>query len=347
MIDSDPARGLPPRPRRSVSPTTRATRCRRSRRGARRSSSRCVPACSPSRARDRSGSARSGSRSVGWVLQLLALGKAPLTLVQPVLALGLFLLLALGVRLLGERVGPREWAAVAVIVVAVGLIAYAAPRRNRAQCLAPPASPSRLGCSLAMTVLPFALLRRGAPPVAMLVVAAGAADGLAAFVTKIVSEEISAGRWGIAAVWGAGAGLAVLVGLISESSALQRAAATRVAPVVLVLQIAIPVVLAPLVGGESWAGTPLRRSRARVSRLPCSRSVSSGLASSRRRRRSPRRGARCSRDEREHLRSRARQLAERVVGQPAARRGRARALAPSWLDRLQPRRGRSARRRGC
>ena len=58
---------------------------------------------------------------------MVALTKAPLTLVQPVLALGLFLLLGLGVRVLGEHVGRREWAAVAIIVVAVGLIAWAAP----------------------------------------------------------------------------------------------------------------------------------------------------------------------------------------------------------------------------
>jgi drug/metabolite transporter (DMT)-like permease len=192
----------------------------------------------------------------GWVLQLLALGLAPLTLVQPVLALGLFLLLALGARLLGERVGPREWAAVAVIVVAVGLIAWAAPEeagtvpRDAGLAVA-------LGVLLAVTVSPFAINLRAVPPVALLVLSAGAADGLAAFVTKIVSEEASAGRWGLAAAWGAGAGLAVLVGLLSESSALQRAAATRVAPAVLVLQIVIPVVLAPLVGGESWAATPL------------------------------------------------------------------------------------------
>ena len=54
----------------------------------------------------------------------------------------------------------------------------------------------------------------------------------------------------------------MLVGLLSESSALQRAAATRVAPIVLVLQIAIPVAMAPIVGGESWAA---RRSAARCS----------------------------------------------------------------------------------
>jgi hypothetical protein len=47
------------------------------------------------------------------------------------------------------------------------------------------------------------------------------------------------------------------VGVVSESTALQRFAATRVAPTVLVMQIVIPVVLAPLVGGESWADTPL------------------------------------------------------------------------------------------
>jgi hypothetical protein len=45
--------------------------------------------------------------------------------------------------------------------------------------------------------------------------------------------------------------------VISESTALQRFAATRVAPTVLVMQIVIPVVMAPLVGGEGWSNTPL------------------------------------------------------------------------------------------
>ena len=75
--------------------------------------------------------------------------------------------------------------------------------------------------------------------------------------TKIVSEEIESGTLLLAAIWAVAAGVAVLVGLLSESSALQRAAATKVAPTVLVLQIAIPVALAPIVGGESWSGTPL------------------------------------------------------------------------------------------
>src|SRR4051812_6681179 len=49
----------------------------------------------------------------GWPFHLLALGLAPLSLVQPTLALGLVLLLFLGHRVLGERVGGAEIAAVA------------------------------------------------------------------------------------------------------------------------------------------------------------------------------------------------------------------------------------------
>jgi drug/metabolite transporter (DMT)-like permease len=197
-----------------------------------------------------------GLAILGWTLQVLALGNAPLTLVQPVLALGLFILLALGVRLLDERVGRREWVAVALIVVAVGVIAFAAPEE-------PGTVPGGAGLALALaalvalTALPFALGVRRVPPAALLIVSAGAADGLAAFVAKLVSQELDSGRVAIAALWAAGSGAAVLVGLISESSALQRLAATRVAPVVLVCQITIPVLLATAVGGESWTATPL------------------------------------------------------------------------------------------
>src|SRR3982751_2711934 len=69
-----------------------------------------------------------GLSLLGWPLQIVALAHAPLTLVQPVLALGLVLLLVLGVRILGEQVGRREMAAVALIIASVGVFAWAAPR---------------------------------------------------------------------------------------------------------------------------------------------------------------------------------------------------------------------------
>src|SRR3954452_7495701 len=63
----------------------------------------------------------------GWPFHLLSLGLAPLSLVQPTLALGLVLLLYLGHRHLGERVGFAEIAAVGGVIGAVAVLAWAAP----------------------------------------------------------------------------------------------------------------------------------------------------------------------------------------------------------------------------
>ncbi len=195
---------------------------------------------------------------VGWPLQIAALTEAPLTLVQPTLALGLLLLLVLGVRILGEHVGTREIVAVAMIIASVAVFAWAAPRdtgdveRGAGLVVA-------LSILIAVALLPYAiaLVRERRYPMLLLVASAGAADGLAAFVAKIVAQDASAGELVAVVLWAALVAAVVIVGLISESTALQSFAATRVAPTVLVMQIVIPVALAPLVGGEGWRGTPL------------------------------------------------------------------------------------------
>jgi drug/metabolite transporter (DMT)-like permease len=192
---------------------------------------------------------------IGWPLQILALTLAPLTLVQPALALGLLLLLALGAAILHEPVGRREIAGVFTVIVAVALIAWAAPDDTGTV-------PRDAGLVVALSLLAAIALLPFLPPlrrqgVWLLVVGAGAADGLAAFVAKLVAEDASAGNWLAVAGLAALAGTVVVMGVTSESTALQRAAATRVAPAVLAMQISIPVILAPLVGGESWGSTPL------------------------------------------------------------------------------------------
>jgi drug/metabolite transporter (DMT)-like permease len=199
-----------------------------------------------------------GLSLLGWPLQIVALAHAPLTLVQPVLALGLVLLLVLGVRILGEHVGPREMAAVALIIASVGVFAWAAPREagevDRSIGLV-----VALGILAVVTVAPYAigLIRHRQFPMLLLVASAGAADGMAAFVAKIVAQDATEGALLAVVAWAALVAAVVIVGVISESTALQRFAATRVAPTVLVMQIVIPVVLAPLVGGEGWGNTPL------------------------------------------------------------------------------------------
>lgn len=194
--------------------------------------------------------------AAGWPLQLLALSLAPLTLVQPTLALGLLLLLALGARILREPVGPREVVAVALIVAGVAGIAWAAPDRTSHHAGAAALIPV-LGALGAVAALPYALRLGGRRPGIDLVVSAGAGDAWAAFAAKLVVDELSGGHWVAALGFALGAALAVGAGFLSEMTALQRYAATRVGPVVVAMQVAVPVLLAPLLGGESWAGAPL------------------------------------------------------------------------------------------
>ena len=62
---------------------------------------------------------------------------------------------------------------------------------------------------------------------------------------------------GIAAAWGLSTAVASGVAVLSEMSALQDRPAIQVAPVVFVTQTVIPIVVAPLLFGESFADTPL------------------------------------------------------------------------------------------
>ncbi len=90
----------------------------------------------------------------------------------------------------------------------------------------------------------------------MLAVAAGAAGALAALAARLISDELSAGRPLAALGWATAAGTAVLGGLACELSALRHLPVARVAPLVLGMQIAVPVAVAPVLAGED--GDPRR-----------------------------------------------------------------------------------------
>jgi len=112
-----------------------------------------------------------------------------------------------------------------------------------------------LGILGLVAVAPYVVARLGSSAGVLLVLGAGAADAWAALGAKLVTDEVSAGRWPAAVAWGIAAAAALGVGLVSEMTALQSRRATSVAPVVLVMQIVIPVALAPVVGGEDWGDT--------------------------------------------------------------------------------------------
>jgi drug/metabolite transporter (DMT)-like permease len=192
----------------------------------------------------------------GWPLEIVALLLAPLTVVQPCLASGLILLLWLGATRLGEAPGRREFLAVAAIVAGVGGVAWAAPERttDHAGALAVAAALAIVAIPIA---LPYLLRRRTGVVGALMVIGAGCGYAWTAIASKLLTDELAVGAIVVAALWLATAAASEGLALLSEMSALQRRAATHVAPAMFAVQILVPVLLAPLIFGESWGDTPL------------------------------------------------------------------------------------------
>ena len=189
----------------------------------------------------------------GAGLQTVALLFAPLTVVQPTLALGLVLLLVLGHFVLREPVGTREIAAVGAIIVGVTVVALSAPPRETH-------GHDLLGTALVLgglglvTATPFLFARRE-PRAA--VAGAAAADAMGQIGLKLLSDAVADSRLLAAFAW---IGLCVGTGLLAltaEMTALQRVPATRVAPVVVSSQVIVPVLAAPVLFGEHWSAVTL------------------------------------------------------------------------------------------
>jgi drug/metabolite transporter (DMT)-like permease len=190
-----------------------------------------------------------------WGLQAGALSLAPLTVVQPTLAAGLFVLLIAGVRLTDERVGRREVVAVVAICMGVTGLAFASPKEVEV------GHAPALALGLALAVLAAAALSpymlRGRPPAWLVVVSAGLAYACSGFLTKFVADSVSQLELLTAVLWLGATACAAAIGLLSEMTALQRRSAIRVFPGVLVLQIVLAVLLAPLLAGETWSSDPI------------------------------------------------------------------------------------------
>src|SRR3954449_7158290 len=187
----------------------------------------------------------------GWVMQAAALTLAPITIVQPALALSVVCLLFIAVRFFGESLRPRELVAAFAIVAGVAGLVLVAPHQTDAH-----AQPLTLALGMAVlggiALAPYAL--RGHRHFGSFVVcSAGLAYAWTGFSTKFLADGVSSGAWLIAALWLAATASAGGVGLLSEMTALQCRSAIRVFPVVLVVQIVVAVLLAPLLAGESWS----------------------------------------------------------------------------------------------
>lgn len=183
----------------------------------------------------------------GAALQITALALVPVTLVQPLLALGLVALLVLARTQLGERVGALELIGVGAVIAGVAAVAVGSPDRT-SHVTSVLALVLLAGPLAVLTVVPYAL--RGRAPLALAVAAAAGGDALAAVALKLSANALTIGRVGLAVVGVAAAAVAGVLALVAEMSALRVVAATRVAPVVLSAQVIVPAIAAMAAFGE-------------------------------------------------------------------------------------------------
>jgi drug/metabolite transporter (DMT)-like permease len=187
----------------------------------------------------------------GWIMQAVALMLAPITIVQPALALSVVSLLFIAVRFFGEALRRQEILAAVAIVVGVAGLVLVSPEQTEAH-----AEPLILGVGMALlgalALAPYAL--RGHHRFDSFVVfSAGLAYAWTGFSTKFLADGVASGAYPVAVLWMGATVVAGGTGLLSEMTALQSRSAIRVFPVVLVVQIVVAVLLAPLLAGESWS----------------------------------------------------------------------------------------------
>jgi len=189
----------------------------------------------------------------GWPLQLLALSLAPITVVQPMLALGLIVLLIGGHRVLNEPVGRTEWAAAAIIVIGLTGLTLLAPQHtvDTPKLGAASIVAITLGAVVAAPYLIRPISDRAWP----LILSAGCAFALAALTSKMLTNTLSGGHMLPALAWAAATAAFAGVGFLADMTAMQHHPATRVAPPMFVLEIALPVALAPALFNEHTSST--------------------------------------------------------------------------------------------
>jgi drug/metabolite transporter (DMT)-like permease len=192
-----------------------------------------------------------GIEWLGVPLEILAFAWAPFVVVQPLLACGLLVLLAVARRLLGEMPSREAMVGVGLIIAGIGLIAWGAPGQQDTHRGAAAVIGVVAGLVL-VSFIPF-LLRGRRWDTAMTAVL-GSACGFAAtnVAMKLMADNISHDHWPRAIGWLVVAAIAGFGATVTGMTALQRARATIVIPISTAVQTFLPVALEPLFLRESF-----------------------------------------------------------------------------------------------
>jgi drug/metabolite transporter (DMT)-like permease len=192
-----------------------------------------------------------------WPLQVLALGLAPITVVQPLLATTQLVLLAMARVKLREQVGWLEYLGALVIVAGISLVVWAAPRHEPHHVAAGRlAVPLAVVGGLAVGAYIFGRLRPRLP--LALVIGAGLSYAWVDFANKLLANALSGGQIAAGVAWlAATLGFGALA-FLEETTALQRRPAVTVAPVIGAIHDPLPVLMAIWSGLTVWGTAPHR-----------------------------------------------------------------------------------------
>ncbi len=197
-----------------------------------------------------------GIEWLGVPIEILAFAWAPFIVVQPLLACGLLVLLAVAGRLLGERPTAATMLGVGAIIASVALIAWGAPgvqdtHRGAVAVIAV------VGGLSAISLVPFAL--RGSRLDTAMTAVLGSACGFAAtnVAMKLMADDFGSAHLPQAGGWMVVAAVAGFAATVTGMTALQRAPATTVVPISTAVQTFLPVALEPVFLAESFRDADL------------------------------------------------------------------------------------------
>jgi multidrug transporter EmrE-like cation transporter len=181
---------------------------------------------------------------LGVLPQVVALATAPFVVVQPLLAVGLLLLLFVGTRLFDEPVELPEWLAAAAIIGGIVLVSIGAPPHTEAHR----GGAAVVGVVLALSgpaLLPLLRMRPLTNPYVVLI-ACGLGFAATNVAVKLLGDDVGLGHWLNALAWAVVAALDGVAATITNMSAFQMLPATVVVPVSTAVQTFFPIALEPL-----------------------------------------------------------------------------------------------------
>lgn len=181
---------------------------------------------------------------LGVLPQVVALATAPFVVVQPLLAVGLLILLFLGARLFDEPVGLPEWLAATAIIGGIVLVSIGAPPHTEAHR----GGAAVVGVVAALSVpalLPLLRVRPLTNPYVILV-ACGLGFAATNVAVKLLGDDVGLGHWPNALAWTVVAAIDGVAATITNMSAFQVLPATVVVPVSTAVQTFFPIALEPL-----------------------------------------------------------------------------------------------------